>query len=852
MFTRGVRESRPRASGTLVVAVATALLSACGGGGDEAQGPSPSGPTPPPTVMRMIVEATSVSQTGSTNGSGTLRTIGFSFEHATSAPIYVATTFTSNGIQAVSHALTGTAGTLTINFKPTASLAPGTYQDSISLLACRESPCVNHIAGSPQLITVTYVVPTQTTPTPSGPILVLSQTTLNVEALTYTSAPTRTVTISLQNFAGPDSVFVGGSITTTGIAAPQLVQTGATTLTLSIPFKSPSAVGPGSYSDFIIIRACRESPCVNHIAGSPQTITINYVVTVNPNPPTVTFSASTLEVTHDNVGSFGTRTDESIQYSIASRGVEPVFTRVTVTGTAVIDGQTRWNGDAQGAVRITLRDPGSLGAGTYMGTVRVEVCLDLLCTIPLPGSPGDITVTYRVTGNARPNTQVLWNAGAIGGATLVTSETRTPSLQLRLQTTNLPPGGFFVRHTPSVSGLITGGVNAPPTYTSQVINSTSEFAVTLKSPASLGSGIFTDTMTFEACFDAACTEIVPGSRYVLSPSMLIMATEGVEYTRRLVLPGGNADSVVWSPVNRSLYVAATVSGASRIVQVDPESGTIGATTPLNITDVYRMAVTPDGSYLYAGANAQQTLHRLHLPSLTPDLSIQLGELNSFTPFGASDIEAMPGQPRSVVVAVKVGRTGVHAGVRIYDDATPRPLEVGPTSPDTVQRWLVPAAEAGQFISWRAGTSITSNALERLSVDANGIRVDSSTTLPLDRHVGGHPFRVGTKLYHTFGSILDASTGDVISTISFPESRTPIAVLPDERNRKLFVWTQVQGAPAIVSYDLDTLQILAYAPMQFGSGAMVLWGNEGIAITNGSSLTVLSGSFFSSYRGEPRQ
>jgi hypothetical protein len=155
--------------------------------------------------------------------------------------------------------------------------------------------------------------------------------------------------------------------------------------------------------------------------------------------------------------------------------------------------------------------------------------------------------------------------------------------------------------------------------------------------------------------------------------------------------------------------------------------------------------------------------------------------------------------------------------------------------------------------WRKGTTVSSNALERLSVDASGIHVDSSITLPLDRNVGGHPLRVDNKLYHSLGSILDATTGEVLGTIPMPPNSTaPIAVLPDARNRRLFVWVQVRGAPVMVSYDLDTLQILAYLPMDFGSGSMVLWGNEGVAITNGSSVTLLSGPFFSSYRGEPRQ
>ncbi len=77
------------------------------------------------------------------------------------------------------------------------------------------------------------------------------------------------------------------------------------------------------------------------------------------------------------------------------------------------------------------------------------------------------------------------------------------------------------------------------------------------------------------------------------------------------------------------------------------------------------------------------------------------------------------------------------------------------------------------------------------MDATGVRVDSSLTLPLDRNVGGYPLRVGNKLYDLFGNILDASTGDLLGTIPLPGSSSPIAVLPDERHRRL---VRVDGGP----------------------------------------------------------
>lgn len=789
------------------------LLAGCGGGGGSDGG----GSTPPPAPTLTLTASPTTLATGG------MITLNWSTTHATSC--------NASGEWSGSKATSGNQ-----------DIAASAAGSPTFTLAC---------TGAGGSVTRSTTV-TVNAPPPSGPTLVLSQTTLNVEALTHTTAPTRTITISLVNFGPGDSVYVGGAYSTSGIEAPSLAEGVPGSLVLTIPFRNPTTVGPGSYTDHMSIRACRETPCVNHIAGSPQTITINYIVTANPDPPTVSFNAGAVSVTYDNVGSFGTRTDESIRFSLANRGDASAYTRVTAVGAAVVDGLVLWTGNAQGTVRMILREPGALRAGTYTGKVRVDICHDAACTNPWAGSPGSIDVTYHVTGNALPNTQALWNTSFITGAALVTSETRSPTLKLGLRVTNLPPQGLYVRHTPSTTGLIIGGVNAPPSYISHVATFDSQFDVLLKPPVFLGSGIFSDTMTFEACFDAACTEVVPASRYVFSPSMLIMASEGVEYTRRHVSPGGNAESVVWSPVDRSLYVATSApnGGTPGIVQVNPVSGAIGPTTPLTVD---RLAVTPDGSYLYAGSGSSQTLHRLLLPSLTPDLTIQLGERNPTTPFATSDLDTLPGQPRSVVVAVKVARTGEHAAVRVYDDATPRAVAVGPDSPSTAQRWLVPAADPGQVISWRAGISITSNAVERLSVDAAGIRVDSSLALPMDRYVGGHPVRVGNKLYDAFGRILDATTGDLLGTIPMPGFSPPAAVLPDERHRRLYVWTQVRGIAALVSYDLDTLQILAYAPMQgYSSGSMVLWGDEGIAITWGSSLTVLSGPFFSTYRGEPRQ
>jgi hypothetical protein len=149
-----------------------------------------------------------------------------------------------------------------------------------------------------------------------------------------------------------------------------------------------------------------------------------------------------------------------------------------------------------------------------------------------------------------------------------------------------------------------------------------------------------------------------------------------------------------------------------------------------------------------------------------------------------------------------------------------------------------------------------NEFERLAVDATGIRVDSSTPVASGIIVGVKPIRAGSKLYTFDGRILDADTGALLNTLPYTDA---YAVLPDEARQRIFVWARWPCRDLLVSYDMQTLQPLGYAPVYPGSSfpagsgrSMVLWGTEGVALIDGNQLIVLSGPFFSTYRGEPTQ
>jgi hypothetical protein len=434
-------------------------------------------------------------------------------------------------------------------------------------------------------------------------------------------------------------------------------------------------------------------------------------------------------------------------------------------------------------------------------------------------------------------------------------------MTLRIFVRNLPLAGMYLTHTNPVNGLITSMVFGQPTFSPQEGVAFGQYAVTLKPPAALGSGIFTDSVDLRACFDQACTQEVPNSRYTLSFRILVPATEGVEFTRRSFTPtAGGATNLAWSAARQSLYVISSEfasNGASvgidpTVFQINPVTMATGATTVLPGENLRYAATTDDGAFLYVTSQTQPLVHRLPLPSLAPDFPIALGSFSAFEPYLVNDIATLPGQSQSFVAAV--AHNNSHGGTRVYDNAVARPETVAPVQAFEEARWLVPDVTSGTFVSQSYGPSNPQvNNLERLSVDASGIHVASSAPTASGIVVGrDRPQRAGSRLFLQDGRILDASSGALLGSLALPDSSHPLALLVDEGLSRVFVW---QGQ-FILSYDLATLKFLAFAPvygpgaLQSIRGSMVRWGDDGIALVDGNALFVLTGPFFTTYRGAP--
>ncbi len=119
-------------------------LSACGGGGS-----APASPTFTVSTNQINVGVvTNSGQAPDQTISGTVSNY--------SGPLYIYITHTNNGINTVYLPnIVGNTGTSTISMQ---SKPQGVYFDTIEVKACSDFDCVNQIAGSPQMVNVTYSI----------------------------------------------------------------------------------------------------------------------------------------------------------------------------------------------------------------------------------------------------------------------------------------------------------------------------------------------------------------------------------------------------------------------------------------------------------------------------------------------------------------------------------------------------------------------------------------------------------------------------------------------------------------------------------------------------------------------
>ena len=110
----------------------------------------------------------------------------------------------------------------------------------------------------------------------------------------------------------------------------------------------------------------------------------------------------------------------SVNVTFSDVPAEAVYEVVTSTsiGISLVDYNQGGSEAPVVQIGIHMKEPASLGPGTYQDTVTISACFDAACTMPLTASPQTVTVTYTVTQGAPspPGIAQLNPATAIAGA----------------------------------------------------------------------------------------------------------------------------------------------------------------------------------------------------------------------------------------------------------------------------------------------------------------------------------------------------------------------------------------------------------------------------------------------------
>lgn len=196
------------------------------------------------------------------------------------------------------------------------------------------------------------VDPPANPPSANDPRLLAPQTAVELQAVTTQAVAGKTVELSLQNLTESLPIYIGATYSTTGIQSATVAVNGTRVL-VAINFRRPVDLGPGTFTDTITLRACREAPCVNQIAGSPKTLAVKLIVATPADPPTMTLQRTSVSV-EGFVLDPAAPPAPAVDASFANTGSDYPVPHVFVSSTSSIVTRATFNQTSGAAGRIAM------------------------------------------------------------------------------------------------------------------------------------------------------------------------------------------------------------------------------------------------------------------------------------------------------------------------------------------------------------------------------------------------------------------------------------------------------------------------------------------------------------------
>ena len=409
---------RAWAAGLVVV-----FLAACGGGGGGGSGKS----DPPVSVS---ASPTSATLAGTTTGAAPTATIDLSVTSVPDAGLYVLVVGTSKGY--VTATFDGQRSVMITGVNP-ATLAVGSYSDSVKVEVCYDDKCARQVDNSPLQIPVTYAV-TQGDPATATPAIVGTTPSSAIEG-----GPSFTLTVSGSNFA-PGSVvtwngqprattYVSGSTLTALINASDIAAITSATIQVSNAQTGGGLSGAQAFQVTAPVPTIASvSPATASTGGSPFVLTVTGTgfdssaqVTWNGSERTTSYVSST------------TVTAQITAADLSAAGAFPIA--VSNADGGAVSSNTKPVTVADAPLSASSLAPAFVAAGgpAYLQTV-IGTGFNATSTVQWNGSPRTTTFVSTTQVQAQVSAADIAGVGtaaitvANGGANPATSSALTLSI----------------------------------------------------------------------------------------------------------------------------------------------------------------------------------------------------------------------------------------------------------------------------------------------------------------------------------------------------------------------------------------------------------------------------------------
>jgi len=453
-------------------------------------------------------------------------------------------------------------------------------------------------------------------------------------------------------------------------------------------------------------------------------------------------------------------------------------------------------------------------------------------------------VTYTVTGNPISDAEFNLYHGSIILEAPTSAATGATDSEM-IMSNGLPPYGAYV-----LTAVGTGAAVASATAQSN-LNGTATLTVRTKPPAPLGSGIYTDSVQVNICFDIACTKPANNFPVTIPVTYVVDASPGIDFTAKVI--AGQIAGMAWSETNQRIYAVTPSYAANNpnsLLVINPLTATIETMLSFQSgTDPNSMALSDDGQYAYVVLAVANEVVRVRLATLTIDQTIPISSISAGSFVG---IAVAPGAPHTVAATTYNSYTTLS----VYDDTVQRP-----------QTFSTGSLEAQLFYTWGANASTiyafddlgTNSTMYQLSASTNGLVIAQTAPggalwQPYIESLQYNNGLVYSNTASTYNPLTNAVQApfSLLSSIPGGTAHAGSVTIDDTLNRVFIVTddspNQNPYEATIEGFNLSTLKPTWVARSPTGIGNLLRWGTNGLAFTSGSvvapNITLISGSIVS--------